>query len=125
GDFLRAHAACDPWESITLTVKAPTSAEVMEDLDGAIRWSERFHRDSCTGNGRPRFAVEYRTIKGHGLGSNEVPCRVRIDSFDVLCTLLGTGEDVRSLDAILETTRLTSPALVTWVTRHPLEAIAH
>lgn len=125
GDLLRAYAAGKPWDPIVLSVRAPTATEVLDDLEGATRWSERFRRDSCTESGRPRFGVEHRTIKGNGLGSNDVPCRVRIDSFDQLCAVLGTRDDVRALDEILELTRSSASTLVGWVTDHPLEAVAH
>jgi hypothetical protein len=52
-----------------------------------------------------------------------VPARIRIESFDQLCALLGTTPEVRSLDEIIDQTRSTVPELVPWVRGHPLKAI--
>lgn len=125
GRYLRDYASGIPWQPVTLPVKAPTATELLDDFDEAVRWSDRFRRESRTASGRSRFTIETRTIQGKGLGVNEVPARVRLDSFEQLCTLLGTGDDVRTLDALIDQTRSEAPALRGWVTRNPLVAIGH
>jgi hypothetical protein len=80
-------------------------------------------RDSHTAGGAERVTVTHRVVKGRNLGENSLPTRVRIDSFEQLCSLLGTTRDVRILDDILTKTRSKVPALVEWVVAHPLIAI--
>lgn len=125
GQYLREYAADATFTPIVLPVKAPTAAEATDDLDAAITWAERFRRDSRTPSGRPRFMVEHRTIKGRALGVNEVPARVRIETFDQLCSVLGTTDEVRALDAIVEQTKAMVPTLTDWVIRKPRVAIDH
>jgi hypothetical protein len=125
GRYLRDYANGTTWQPVTLPVKAPTAAEILDDFDDAVRWADRFRRDSQTAGGRPRFAIENRTIQGRGLGVNEVPARIRIETFDQLCALLGTSGDVCALDAIIDQTRGEVPALLEWVIRNPLLAIGH
>jgi hypothetical protein len=48
---------------------------------------------------------------------------VWIDRFDDLSDLLGTADQVRRLDLLLDATRASLPALVAWVTSHPFEAL--
>lgn len=123
GRYLRDYAENVPWTPIELPVKAPSANELLDQFDDAILWAERFQRDSHTGGGAAHFAVTHRTIKGKNLGSNLVPARVRIESFEQLCALIGTNRDVRSLDAILRQTEAAVPPLVPWVVTHPLRAV--
>lgn len=125
GQYLRPYAAGEPFVPIVLAVKAPTAQGAVDDLEGAVAWANRFRRDSHTPAGRPRFMVEYRTIKGQGLGVNKVPARVRVETFEQLCSLLGTAEDVRVLDTIIEHTKAAVPALADWVIRKPGVALEH
>jgi hypothetical protein len=106
-------------------VKAPTSVELLDRFDEAVRWASRFQRDSHTASGTERFEVTYRTVRGRNLGANSLPARIRVESFQQLCALLGTTGDVRALEAILERTRAAAPELVPWVAAHPLRAVEH
>jgi hypothetical protein len=123
GRFLREYAEGLPWAPIELPVKSPTADELLHRFDDAVIWAERFRRDSRTRAGVARFAVGYRTIGGRSLGSNSVPARIRIESFDQLCALLGTATEVQSLDQIIHETSGTVPELAPWVRAHPLKAI--
>lgn len=125
GQYLRPYVAGEPFLPVVLPVKAPTAQEAADDLDAAVAWADRFRRDSHTAGGRPRFLVEYRTIKGRGLGVNEVPARVRVETFEQLCSLLGTADDVRALDAVMEHTKAAVPALADWVIGKPGLALEH
>src|SRR5260221_8734222 len=87
GQYLRPYAADEPWQPVTLPVRAPTAAELLADFDGSVQWANRFLRDSRTAGGRARFTIEQRTIRGKALGVNEVPARIRVDTFDQLCAL--------------------------------------
>jgi hypothetical protein len=124
GRYLRDYATGSAWQTVSIPVKAPTAPELLLDFDEALAWEKRFRHETQTAGGRPRFTVETRTIQSRDLGVNTVPARIRIDTFEQLCALLGTTEDVRILDEIVGHTRDTAPALVPWVTRNPLAAIA-
>jgi hypothetical protein len=125
GRYLGDYAGNVPWTPIELSVKAPSASELLDQFDDAMRWAERLQRDSHTGGGAARFAVTYRTVKGKNLGANSVPARVRIESFEQLCALIGTNRDVRTLDAMLRQTKAAMPTLVPWVVAHPLSAVEH
>ena len=125
GRYLSNYAGNVPWTPIELPVKAPSASELLNQFDEAVRWAEGFQRRSHTGGGVARFAVTYRTVKGKNLGANSVPARVRIDSFEQLCALIGTTRDVHILDVILMQAEAAVPELVPWVVAHPLSAIEH
>ncbi len=125
GSYLRDYAQGQSFTPVELPVRAPSAAELLDRFEEAVRWAERFQRDSHTSDGAERFAVTHRTLTGKMLGANQVPARIRVESFQQLCTLLGTTPEVRVIDAILEQTRATVPDLVQWVAAHPLRAIEH
>ncbi len=125
GRYLIDYGRDVKWVPIELPIKAPSAGELLDRFDDVVKWVERFQHESRTSGGSPCFAVEYRTIKGRSLGSNSVPVRVRIESFDHLRTLLGTTNEVQSLDRILEQTTEAMPELTPWVVAHPLKAIEH
>lgn len=125
GRYLQAYAQDEPWQPITFPVKAPTAAALLDEFDRARQWHDRFHRDSRNGDGTHRFAVEHRTVRGRGLGTNVLPSRIRIDSFGQLCALLRTTGDVRAFDTILDLTESRAPSLRPWVTGHPILALEH
>jgi hypothetical protein len=75
GRYLGDYAGNVPWTPIELSVKAPSASELLDQFDDAMRWAERFQRDSHTGGGAARFAVTYRTVKGKNLGASASPNR--------------------------------------------------
>lgn len=122
GRYLRDYASGEPWEPVRLAVKAPGAADLLENLDAVREWTTRFERDSLD-RGRPRFAIEYRTIPGRHVGANKVPHRIVVESFEQMCSLLGATAAVRSLDAMLALTEAKMLALLPWLKAHPLVAL--
>jgi hypothetical protein len=86
---------------------------------------DELHHESQDRRGRPRFVIEYRTLRNRGLGDNEVPARIRLDSLDQLAALLGTTDQITRLDHVIETTQRSVPDLIPWVRAHPLDAVEH
>ena len=125
GTFLKAYASGAAWEPVRLKVDGPTANDFLERLDEVQRWVAQFHRDSHTRTGEPRVAVEMRTVKSRALGANEVPGRIRFDSFARLCAFLGVADDVRTFDLVRRRTHDVVAELDAWVAQHPIEAIAH
>ena len=125
GRYLSNYAGNVPWTLVELPVKAPSASELLNQFDEAVRWAEEFQRHSRTRGGVARFAVTYRTVKGKNLGANSVPARVRIESFEQLCALIGTTRDVRSLDTILRKTRNRDAHTRSGWSPIPLSAIEH
>jgi hypothetical protein len=125
GRYLSDYVGHVPWTPVELPVSAPSASELLNQFDKAVRWAERFQRDSHTAGGVARFTVAFRTVKSKSLGANEVPTRVRIENFEQLCALIGTTRDVRLLDEILRETEVSMPQLASWVVANPLRAIRH
>jgi hypothetical protein len=129
GRYLRAHAQREPWEPVRVPLKGPAANDLLERLDDVRGWSAALEKGAQGGRAArgatAGFEIEYRQVRGRNLGSNRVPARICVASFDQLCSLLGTAGDVSELDALLVETARRSPGLVPWVAQHPLEALAH
>lgn len=125
GTYLRAYAEGAAWTPVSVPVKGPAAADLMNDMDASLRWVERFHTDSRDRRGQPRFVIEYRTVRSRALGRNEVPARIRLDTLDQLASLLGTSDEVERCDRVLEITRRDLPHAAGWVAAHPLTAVAN
>lgn len=125
GTYLRAYAAGEPWVPVVLAVKGPTAADLVNDLDGSLRWVGRFHADSRGRGGQARFTIDYRPVRSRALGDNDVPARIRVDTLDQLAALLGTSADIARLDRVLGYTRRDLPGAAAWVAAHPVVVVAN
>jgi len=126
GRYLRAYAAGEQWEPITLPVKGPSAGDLLDLFDEARKWAADFERDAGAGGpGSGRFSIEYRILRGRNLGANRIPARIRIDSFEQLCDLLDRTGEVRALDGLLAQTRDRIPSAWSWVAGHPRVALDH
>ena len=85
GLYLKAYAGGEPWQPVTLPVKGPGAADLLERLDASRNWLARFERDTR------QFRVEHQEVRGRNLGTNLVPARVTVASFEQLCLILGTA----------------------------------
>lgn len=125
GQYLRDHAAGEPWAPVSLPVRGPAATELLERLDEVDRWLQQLQRDCERRNGHPWLRIEYRTTTAREVGRNQLPVRVWVDSFEDLVALLSVTADVRALDALLNSTEAVLPDLRPWVVAHPQQAVAH
>jgi hypothetical protein len=119
GEYLKGYLAGEQWQPVELPVKGPTAAELLDQVDQARRWLQRFEQQAG------RFNIEYKVVRSRRLGTNRVPTRVRVESFAQLCEVLGTQADVETVEALRTQTRATLPVLAAWVSAHPLAALRH
>jgi hypothetical protein len=119
GIYLKAYASGDPWQPIILPVRAPGAGDLLQQLDAARRWIAQFERDTR------RFCVEYRAVQSRHIGTNRIPARVKVESFEQLCRILSTQSDVGVLDGLIVRTRSQLPELVGWIEAHPMLALGN
>lgn len=119
GSYLRAYATKQPWQPVSLPVKGPAAEDLLDRLDDCRAWLARFERDAA------RWTVTYKEVRGRQLGTNRIPARATVDSFEQLCRILGTEADVKALDCLLDATHSAVPALEDWVCSHPMLALSN
>lgn len=120
GRYLRAYACGHPWEPVSLPVKGPAAGEILDRFEEVRKWAAAFELGAAA-----YFEIDHRKVGGRHVGSNMVPARARIATFDQLCSLLGTIGEVRALQELLAATHRRVPALLPWSTEHPLALLDH
>lgn len=131
GAYLRAHAGGAAYEPVSLPVRAPKAADLTDRFEDVRRWVERFDAENRTGTTRQLFDIDRTSRRTRALGDNPLPARAHVPSFDRLCRILGTGDEVARLDQVLELTRTAAvddagrAGLVAWAQAHPRLAAEH
>jgi hypothetical protein len=118
GEFLSQLAAGRRWEPLAIGLRGPSAQDISAHLDRARAWAEQWHRVR-------HLRVETRTIGGRLVGTNEIPVRAWVDSYEQLWVVLGVRSEMRTFMALLEATRLRSPALADWMSAKPMEVLRH
>lgn len=119
GVYLGAYAAGETWSPVSLPVRGPDARELLDRLDEAREWLDRFQR------GVGGLDVEYALVQSRSLGANRIPARVAARTFDQLAAALGVTGDVTCYETLLARTENVLPELVPWVRSHPMAAIRH
>lgn len=118
GELLSQFATGASWEPWAIGLRGPSAPDTSAHLDEARAWVEQWHRVQ-------HLRVETRTVGGRVTGTNEIPGRVWVDSYEQLWAALGVQQDVRTFTALLKATRLRAPAIVDWMCAKPMEVLRH
>jgi hypothetical protein len=100
-----------------LSLKKPTSAQMVDDFDRVRDWISELRA-------LPNYRVEMRELRHRVLGANEVPAAVWVDTLDNALAIVGKTREARRFAGLVETTRQRQPALLEWLARNPLKALA-
>lgn len=101
---------------LRLTLKRPTSAELVDRFDEVRDWIAELLR------GR-HYRVELREVRHRVLGTNAVPARVWVDTLGDALALIGKAREARRFDEVVGMTREQQPELLPWLARYPLKAL--
>ena len=100
-----------------LVLKPPTSAELGERFDEARSWIASLRSMSHV-----RFTM--REFRHPILGLNTLPHQAWIDTAEDALAMLGKGPEAKQFRQVMESTSRRQPALLTWLERKPLRALA-
>jgi hypothetical protein len=123
GIYLKAFAAGEPWVAVVVPVRAPQNKDYKASFNAVLDWEAAFRKASVDRTCRERFSVDLRTLRGANLGANDVPCKVRVETFEQLCDLLGTHKAVAELQRLLALTEEELPGLTAWARTHPFRVL--
>ena len=104
---------------LRLVLRAPRSADWSERFGEVRDWSARLREGSEAG-----YRLEMREVRHRVVGANAAPDRAFVDTFDAAVRLIGKAREKRAFQAVLEATREREPALLPWLHRQPLRALA-
>jgi len=100
-----------------LSLKRPTSAQMVDDFNRVRDWISELRA-------LPNYRVEMRELRHRVLGVNEVPAAVWVDTLDDALAIVGKTREARRFARLAEATRQRQPALLEWLERNPLKALA-
>ena len=100
-----------------LTLKCPTSTEMVDRFDEVRTWVGEIRTV-------PHCRVEMREFKHRIFGPNSVPVEVWIDSFDDAVAFIAKRKDVARFVALVEETKQSQPELLVWLIKRPMRALA-
>ncbi|MET8798569.1 Wadjet anti-phage system protein JetD domain-containing protein [Nocardia sp. NPDC004568] len=118
GEFLSQFAAGIPWEPLAIGLRRPSAQDIATHLDGARAWVEQWRRTR-------QLRVEMRTVGGRVVGTNTIPGRVWVDSYEQLWAVLGVQSTVETFTVLLDATALRAPAIADWMSAKPMEVIEY
>jgi hypothetical protein len=100
-----------------LPLKKPTSAQMLDDFNRVRDWISELRA-------LPNYRVEMRELRHRVLGANEVPAAVWVETLDNALAVVGKTREAKRFARLVETTRQRQPALLEWLARNPLKALA-
>jgi hypothetical protein len=118
GEFLTRLAEGRQWEPLDVALRGPTAHDLADRFGEVRAWADRWRGSDGRG-----MRIETRTIGGRVIGTNEIPHKVWIDSYDQLWVLIGTSRQVSRFTELLAATRTQAPHLAEWMVDKPLEAL--
>jgi hypothetical protein len=119
GTSLTERARGDTFVPIDLPIRGPTASELGARYAEVAAWVREWASPSR------RCAVTTKVIGSRRTGANEVPDRVRVETFDDLTDFLGTADQARRHSELLELAKDFAPQIHSWVVDKPMRALAH
>jgi hypothetical protein len=116
GAILASLASGQPLFPKRLTLKTPSSAELLERFDAARAWSQSL-RDL------PYVRLEMREFRHRVFGANCLPAEAWIDDLAAAVALIGKQKETRVFTDLLEQTDARQPPLRPWLVKRPLRVL--
>ena len=117
GDMLSSLVTGEPLFPRRLTLKCPTSTEMVDRFDEVRTWVGEIRTVS-------NCRVEMREFKHRIFGSNSIPYEVWIDSFDDAVAFIAKRKDVAQFVTLVEETKQSQPKLLAWLIKRPMRVLA-
>ena len=123
GDLLRRSMPGEVMAPLRLRLVGPTSTELTERFDAVRAWMTAL---GCPAQGQsaPPYRIVMREFRHRVLGSNAVPAEVWLDTLDAVLALIGKKRDAQRFVQLVDVTRAQQPALLPWLHKRPLQALA-
>jgi hypothetical protein len=116
GDLLRA-AVSDAvdWPK-RLALKTPTAADLSDRFEAVRDWVRAVAET-------PHVRIEWREWKHRVQGMQQTPAAAWVDSLHEAVELIEKRQELERFEALWQRTRSVQPAVLTWVSKRPLEAL--
>jgi hypothetical protein len=120
GAWLSAAAQPNPtWEPLALPLRGPTVTELAGQFDRVRDWVSRWRKAEKSG-----LRLEYHSVGGRSVGTNQLPRRVWLDEADQAFRALGVRDQVGRFVDLVGLERNRAPRLVDWMLANPLQVLS-
>jgi hypothetical protein len=99
-----------------LTLKAPSSAELLDHFESVRGWSQTLRE-------MPHIRLEMREFRHRVFGANSLPAEAWVDDHTGAVALIGKQKETRLFGQILASTASRQPTLRAWLSKRPLRAL--
>jgi hypothetical protein len=123
GDLLRTCVQGEVMPPRRLRLTGPGSTDLSERFDEVRVWMKALGCHALPGEA-PRYRIVLREFRHRVLGACAVPDAVWLDSLDDALALIGKQQEARRFASLMQTTRAQQPALLQWLEKRPLNALA-
>jgi hypothetical protein len=117
GDMLSSLVTGESLFPRRLTLKCPTSTEMVDRFDEVRTWVGEIRTvQYCR--------VEIREFKHRIFGTNSIPAELWIDSLDDAAAFITKRKDIARFVALVDETKQSQPDLLEWLKKRPMRALA-
>lgn len=117
GELLRPLVTCEAMFPLRLVLKGPGSSELTDRFEAVRAWAA----DLAT---MPHIRVEWREIRHRVHGLQRLPAQAWVDTLNGALALLGRRHEGELLSRMVKQARASAPALLPWLAKRPLQAVA-
>lgn len=117
GDLLRALVTSEALFPLRLRFKGPSSSELAQQFDAVRAWMAALA-------GIAHVRIETHDVNHRVQGLQRLPHVAWIDTLDDALALIGRRKEAACFTRLLELTRGAQPALLAWLAKRPLQALA-
>ena len=123
GELLRLCVSEEVMPPRRLRLRGPSSKELAERFEEVRTWMAALGCPAPVGKSL-RWRVVLREFRHSVLGQCAVPDEIWLDTLDDALVLIGKQKDYLQFARLVQATREQQPALLTWLERRPLRALA-
>lgn len=117
GELLRDAVTGHARFPLRMSLKSPTSADITDRFNEVRDWAAELAATNSV-------SVEWQELRHRVQGAQKLPTCVWVETLEDALTWLGKRKDWERFSALVSTTRQTHPALLPWLEKRPLQALA-
>ena len=118
GTFLTAFASGQEFQPLDVPLRGPGASEIAGNFADVADWAGQWQRVDPA-----LLRIEHTRVGGRAIGSNMIPCRAWVDSYDQLWALLGVNRAVRRFTELARATGEQCPRIRPWLVSHPMRVL--
>ena len=119
GELLAEMVAPGGLFPLRLSLRVPASGDLSARFDEVRAWAAALQQGHGAG-----WRLVMREVRHRVIGQNSLPDEAWVDTLDDALRFIGKARDARALQSVLAATRQRQPALLPWLQRQPLRALA-